>query len=75
MSGPRALKATPDWLAWDRVDLERGLIEIRGEVKNEYRNRVIPVCRRVVEALNRPVGQRDVKLFAAFAQIRAKAYG
>lgn len=30
-------------LTWDRVDLETGLIEISGVVKNEYRNRVIPV--------------------------------
>lgn len=40
-------------LNWDRVDLDRGLIEISGEVKNLYRNRVIPVCNRVVEALQR----------------------
>lgn len=40
-------------LTWDKVDLERGLVEISGEVKNEYRNRVIPVAKRVVEALRR----------------------
>ncbi len=40
-------------LTWDRVDLDRGLIEISGEVKNRYRNRVIPVCARVRTALER----------------------
>ena len=38
---------------WDKVDLDRGLIEISGEVKNEWRNRVIPICGRVVAALRR----------------------
>ncbi len=38
-------------LTWDRVDLERGLVEISGEVKNEYRNRVIPICKKVQDAL------------------------
>lgn len=40
-------------LVWDKVDLQRGLIEISGVVKNEYRNRVIPICSRVREALKR----------------------
>lgn len=40
-------------LTWNKIDLDRGLIEISGEVKNEYRQRVIPVCSRVVEALRR----------------------
>ena len=40
-------------LTWKNVDLERGLIEVTGEVKNEYRNRVIPVTARVLEALRR----------------------
>jgi len=40
-------------LTWNKVDLDRGLVEISGEVKNEYRNRVIPVMDRVVEALRR----------------------
>ena len=40
-------------LTWDKVDLKRGLVEISGEVKNAYRNRVIPVCRKVVEILRR----------------------
>jgi len=40
-------------LTWDKVDLDKGLIEISGEVKNVYRNRVIPVAKRVVEALRR----------------------
>ena len=38
-------------LTWHRVDLERGLIEISGEVKNVYSTRVIPVCQRVLESL------------------------
>lgn len=40
-------------LTWDKVDLKAGLVEISGEVKNEYRNRVIPVCGRVLDALKR----------------------
>ena len=40
-------------LTWDRLDLDRGLIEITGEVKNKYRNRVIPVCPRILTALRR----------------------
>jgi integrase len=38
-------------LTWDRVDLERGLIEISGEVKNASSARVIPVCRRLLKSL------------------------
>ncbi len=38
-------------LTWRKVDLEHGLLEVSGEVKNEYRNRVIPACRRVLEAI------------------------
>ncbi|MFC1601287.1 tyrosine-type recombinase/integrase, partial [Candidatus Sumerlaeota bacterium] len=49
-------------LTWDRVDLERGLIEISGETKNEYRIRVIPVADRVVAALIREKSrQRSAK--------------
>jgi integrase len=40
-------------LQWKNVDLNLGLIEITGETKNTYRNRVIPVCGRVLEALRR----------------------
>lgn len=40
-------------LTWDKVDVDRGLIEISGEVKNEYRNRVIPICQRVKSSLAR----------------------
>lgn len=46
-------------LTWDRVDLKRGLVEISGEVKNDYRNRVIPVCEVVLEALQRANDQRS----------------
>jgi integrase len=45
-------------LTWDKVDLKRGLIEISGEVKNEYRNRVIPVSSRVTDALRRLADRR-----------------
>jgi len=38
-------------LTWEKIDLENGLIEISGEVKNEYRLRVIPVCSLVQQAL------------------------
>lgn len=40
-------------LTWDKVDLERGLIEISGRIKNDHRERTIPVCSRVLEALHR----------------------
>ncbi len=45
-------------LTWSKVDLERGLIEISGETKQnyqareDYRSRVIPVCDRALEVLN-----------------------
>ena len=38
-------------LTWDRVDMERGLIEISGKVKRPWSERVIPVVGRVREAL------------------------
>jgi integrase len=38
-------------LTWSKVTLDDGLIEISGEVKNTYRNRVIPVADRVIETL------------------------
>jgi integrase len=40
-------------LTWDRVDLDRGLVEISGEVKNVWSHRVIPVCARALDALRR----------------------
>lgn len=40
-------------LTWGKVDLEQELIEISGEVKNEYRNRVIPVYKKVIQVLER----------------------
>lgn len=42
-------------LTWDRVNLEEGLVEISGEVKNEFRNRAIPICNRALEALKRTI--------------------
>jgi integrase len=48
-------------LRWSRVDLERGLIEISGEVKNTYRNRVIPVPVRCLDALKRAHNNRPVE--------------
>ena len=47
-------------LTWDRVDLHRGLIEISGEVKTEWSKRIIPVCRRVIEALVRADASREL---------------
>lgn len=43
------------------MNLDRGLIEISGVVKNPYRNRVIPVCSRTVSALNKiqDFGEQD----------------
>ena len=40
-------------LIWSKVALEKGLIEISGEVKNGYRNQVIPACAKVIEILAR----------------------
>jgi len=48
-------------LTWDKVDLQKGLIEISGDVKNSYRNRVIPVCGRVMDALIRADKKRCLK--------------
>jgi len=45
-------------LNWDKIDLERGLVEISGDVKNSYRQRVIPVAQRVLDALKRSYEQR-----------------
>ncbi len=61
LAGLQLMEATR--LTWDRVDLKRGLIEISGQVKNEYRNRVIPVCSRVRKALERAYkARRDAKV-------------
>lgn len=46
-------------LTWDKVDVGRGLVEISGVVKNKYRERVIPVPTRVVDALKRAVAFRN----------------
>ncbi|MCB2141470.1 hypothetical protein KQH29_00860 [bacterium] len=40
-------------LTWSKVDLKKGLVEISGDVKNEYRNRVIPIPARCIDALRR----------------------
>jgi len=40
-------------LTWDRVDLESGLIEVSGETKNAYSNRVIPIPDRALLAVAR----------------------
>jgi integrase len=40
-------------LTWDKIDLRRGLVEISSEVKNKWSERLIPVCKRVLEALER----------------------
>lgn len=40
-------------LTWTKVDLDRGLVEISGVLKNDYRERTIPVCGRVLDALRR----------------------
>ena len=46
------LRMTEDLrLTWDRVDLDHGLIEVSGNVKNASSTRVIPVCQRLLENL------------------------
>lgn len=51
LAGLRATEAIR--LSWDRVDLENGWIEISGETKNKWSERVIPVCQRVLDTLKR----------------------
>lgn len=48
-------------LTWSKVDFKRKLVEISGEVKNEFRNRVIPIHKRCIEALERAHKNRTVK--------------
>jgi len=48
-------------LTWDKVDTKNGRIEISGEVKNSYRNRAIPVCSRVCDALIRAEKRLKIK--------------
>lgn len=48
-------------LTWSKVDLKEGLIEVSGEVKNPYRNRVIPIPERAVEALKRAHANRPAE--------------
>lgn len=40
-------------LTWNRVDLKEGTVTVSGVLKNQYRERTIPVCARVLEALKR----------------------
>lgn len=47
-------------LPWNKVDLERGLVEVSGEVKNEHSVRTIPVCSRVMDALKRAYDRRKL---------------
>jgi len=49
-------------LTWNKVDFDRGLVEISGEVKNRYRNRVIPIPARCVEALRRAYSNRPAEI-------------
>jgi len=48
-------------LTWNRVDLESALVEISGVVKNRFRERVIPVCGRLRDALRRAYQARRVR--------------
>lgn len=48
-------------LTWSKVDFSRGLIEISGETKNRYRNRVIPVPARCLDALKRARSMRQIE--------------
>ena len=45
-------------LTWDKVDLQNRLIEISGVVKNPYRNRVIPICRKLIGILRKAHNDR-----------------
>lgn len=40
-------------LTWSKIDLKRGLVAVSGETKNEQSERLIPVPKRIVEALQR----------------------
>lgn len=39
-------------LTWDKIDLVRGLIEISGQTKNEFSQRIIPICSRAAQSLH-----------------------
>lgn len=57
-------------LTWDKVDLDRGLIEVSGDVKTPWSNRVIPVAERVVETLCRAWRRQErSKLFKINAPV------
>lgn len=49
-------------IEWRDVDLDRGLVSVgaRGEVKNKFSKRTIPLAARVVEALRRASDRRTV---------------
>ncbi len=54
LQGLAALRLTEALrLTWDKVDLEKGRIEVSGETKTSWSHRTIPVADRVLEALKR----------------------
>ena len=64
-------------LTWSKVDLDRGLVEVSGEVKNPYRNRVIPLPQRVMDALRRAYQARPARTVEAIngGAVVASAWG
>ena len=46
-------------LTWDKIDLDGALVEISGEVKTDWSRRVIPICARALQALQRAHDRRE----------------
>ena len=58
LQGLSGLRLTEAWrMPWVKIDLRHALIEISGELKNASSERVIPVPKRVIQALEREENQ------------------
>lgn len=62
-------------LDWSSIDFGRGLVAISGEVKNEYRSRVVPVAKRVKEALQRAKALREASTTPRNAHVVVGLHG
>jgi integrase len=67
LEGPAALQSLAGLrlteaarVTWNHIDVKHGLVEVSGETKNEFSKRVIPICKRAVEALRRAWALRPV---------------
>lgn len=73
LAGLRLQEATR--LVHGKVDLNRGLVEVSGEVKNRWSERVIPVCQRVQEALDRSLRAPVQSVDGRFIPMHHHNYG